>query len=116
MTKKELVDYCLSFPSTYLDYPFGKDAPVLKHRGNNKIFGLLLYRQEKLCLNLKCDPIEADFLRRIFEGVIPGYHMNKTHWNTVYINSDVDKDNLHQMIKNSYDLTKPKRKGTTNTL
>ncbi len=109
MIEKELIEQCLSFPSSYLDYPFGEDTPVLKHSGNNKIFGLILYREGQLCINLKCDPVEADFLRSVYDGVMPGYHMNKTHWNTVYINADVDSENLYQMIQNSYDLIKPKR-------
>jgi len=63
-----------------------------------------------LYINLKCDPIEADFLRQAFESVIPSYHMNKIQWNSVIMGGDVPLDLLTQMIAASYDLTKPKMK------
>jgi predicted DNA-binding protein (MmcQ/YjbR family) len=63
----------------------------------------------RLYINLKCDPIQADLLRSIFESVTPGWHMNKEHWNTVYIDGgDVPEQELFDMINNSYDLIKPK--------
>jgi predicted DNA-binding protein (MmcQ/YjbR family) len=62
----------------------------------------------KLYLNLKCDPLEADFLRQAFEGVIPGWHMNKEHWNSVIIGTDVPEEEIKRQIGNSYDMIKPK--------
>ena len=72
----------------------------------------------ELYLNLKCDPFEADFLRSVYKSVIPGYHMNKTNWNTITMGSDyanvcvcdVPEDEIHRMIEQSYDLIKPKAK------
>ena len=61
-------------------------------------------------VNLKCDPMEADFLRRVYEGVTPAYHMNKTHWNTVYFDSDVPDDEFIRMTEISFNLTRKKRK------
>ena len=80
----------------------------MRHRGNRKGFALIYERGGHLCVNLKCDPFEADLLRSAFQDVTPGFHMNKTHWNTVYLNGDVPADELRRMIENSYDLTKPK--------
>ena len=120
MTRREIIDLCLTLAQSYEDYPFDKvsddDATaVIRHRANKKIFALILRREGQLYLNLKCDPIEADFLRRVYEGVIPGYHMNKTHWNTILIGSDVPEDEVLRMIERSYDLTRPKiRKGRGN--
>ena len=69
-------------------------------------------RMGKLCVNLKCDPLRADFLRRALPWVTPGYHMNKTHWNTVWLDQ-ADWDETCSMILHSYLLTagKPVFKG-----
>ena len=113
MTRQGLVDFCLTFPAAYEDYPFdditdpGKWA-VMRHRGNRKSFALIYERGGHLCVNLKCEPFEADLLRSAFRDVTPGFHMNKTHWNTVYLNGDVPEEELRRMIVNSYDLTRPK--------
>ena len=108
MTKRELIGYCLTFPSTFEDYPFGETAAVMRHSGNKKMFALIDIRSGRLYINLKCDPFKADFLRSIFEDVAPGWHMNKTHWNTVYVDGDVPEQELYDMIAHSYDLIKPK--------
>ena len=60
------------------------------------------------CVNLKCDPFEADFLRQAFKDITPAYHMNKEHWNTVKVGGDVLEDEIKRMIGRSYDLIKPK--------
>ena len=116
MTRQELIDLCLTFPGAYEDYPFeelgvGNRWCAMRHRGNKKTFAFINEHNDRLCVNLKCDPLEADFLRQAFVDVTPGFHMNKLHWNTVYIGGDVPDDELHRMISNSYDLIKPKARG-----
>ena len=59
---------------------------------------------------MKCEPMEADFLREAYEGVTPAYHMNKVHWNTVYLDSDVPEEEIYRMTMNSFELTKKKSK------
>jgi len=113
MTHREVIDLCLTLPQTYEDYPFDAVADdnataVIRHKANKKSFALIMRHKGQLYLNLKCDPMEADFLRRVYKGVIPGYHMNKTHWNTVIIGSDVTQDAMLRMLEKSYDLTRPK--------
>lgn len=114
MTRREIIDYCLTLAGAYEDYPFDGGVTdetataVMRHRANRKSFALLLHHDGKLYLNLKCDPMEAHFLRRAYEGVITGYHMNKEHWNTVVIGSDVPDEEIQRQIGGSYDLTKPK--------
>lgn len=110
MTRKELIEYCLTYPTVYEDYPFDDVIAVIRHSNNNKIFAMIFHRNDIDFVNLKCDPTKADFLRNIFKGVTPGYHMNKTHWNTVLLDSDVPNDELYNMIQESFDLTKPKTK------
>lgn len=113
MTKQELIDYCLTLPGAFEDYPFDelpgdKATAAMRHRGNQKIFALILEHEGQLYLNLKCDPMEADLLRQLFQGVIPGYHMNKTHWNTLVMGSDVPEAEIRRQIDASYDLVRPK--------
>jgi predicted DNA-binding protein (MmcQ/YjbR family) len=116
MTRRKLIDFCLTLPAAYEDYPFdGGDAhsddgawTVMRHRSNKKGFAHIYRRNGKLCVNLKCDPFEADFLRQAFTDVTPAYHMNKVHWNTVTLGGDVQEEELKRMVGNSYDLIKPK--------
>ncbi len=115
MKRSELIEYCLTYPDTYEDYPFD-DVPnsdkawtVMRHRLNKKSFALI-YERNGLCVNLKCEPIRADFLRQIYIGVTPAYHMNKEHWNTIRLDSDVPVDELYSMIEHSYRLTISKSK------
>ena len=116
MTRRELIDYCLTLPAAYEDYPFDDGAAhsddgawaVMRHRTNKKGFAHIYERNGKLCINLKCDPIEADFLRQAYKDVTPGWHMNKVHWNTVALGGDVPMDELKRMIERSYILIKPK--------
>jgi len=113
MTRQAIIDFCLTLPATYEDYPFASIADigiwtVMRHRTNKKSFAYIYERHGKLCVNLKCDPLEADFLCQMFTDVTPGYHMNKTHWNTVTIGGDVPDTELMRMIEQSYDLIKPK--------
>jgi predicted DNA-binding protein (MmcQ/YjbR family) len=120
MTRRELIDFCLSFPATFEDYPFENTEAhsddgtwaMMRHRVNRKGFAHIYERNGKLHINLKCDPAEADFLRQIYEDVTLGWHMSKTHWNTVTLGGDVPEDELKRMIESSYDLIKPKIRRT----
>jgi len=118
MTRKELIAHCLTFPAAYEDYPFDDDSAhpddgkwaVMRHRANRKGFAHIYERNGKLCINLKCEPLEADFLRKAFDDISPAYHMNKTHWLGVSVDGDVPEGELKRLIENSYNLTKPKNK------
>lgn len=102
MKVKAVKSYLLKKPEAIEDYPFGPDAAVFKVK--DKMFALTGHHQNEDILNLKCDPNEALMLRDLFEGVIPGYHMNKKHWNTVFLNGSVPKKEIERMIDNSYKL------------
>ncbi len=110
MTKRELIDYCLSHYECYEDYPFDEVTAVLKLPSNHKMFALIAERNDAVYINLKCIPDEALELRNLFEGITEGYHMNKKHWNTVLPNSDMPFDLIEKMIGDSYNLVKPKVK------
>lgn len=116
MTRKELIAYCLTYPHIIEDYPFeDKNSTIMRHKTNGKWFALIFEKEGKLCINLKCSPDDADFLRRLFQSVTPGWHMNKRHWNTVTLGGDVSEDALCKMIADSYLLTKPKTKNDRNS-
>ena len=113
MTRQELIDFCLTFPDVYEDYPFDDivDAgawTVMRHKKNKKSFALIYERHGKLCVNIKCDPFEAGFLRQVYEDVIPAYLMNKEHWNTINVSGVVLENEIKRLISRSYDLIKPK--------
>jgi len=113
MTRRELIELCLGFADAYEDYPFGDITAdpdtwtVMRHRENKKSFALI-FERGGLCVNLKCEPLTAQFLREQYEAVSPAYHMNKVHWNTVCVNGDVSEEELYGMIEDSWLLTRPK--------
>lgn len=96
--------YLLSKPGAGVDYPFGADIEVYKVAG--KMFATLAFGNDKqhYWMNLKCDPDEASALRDIFDAVIPGYHMNKHHWNTVILDGSLPNTEVERMIDNSFSL------------
>lgn len=116
MTKEKVIEYSLTLSGASCDSPFGHDGEsvVLRHSDSGKWFGLIMELNGEYILNLKCEPMNADFLRSVYKGVTAAYHMNKTHWNTVYLNSDVPEDEIKRMIDDSFCLTKSKRRKNQN--
>ena len=93
--------YCLSKPGVIETFPFDKETLVFKII--DKIF-LLIGLNNADRMNVKCDPEKAISLREEYEEVQPGYHMNKMHWNTVFISGRLTDKQLIEMIDHSYDL------------
>ena len=108
MNKKKIRSYCLTLPQAREDYPFGPDVQVFKIK--EKLFALMTMRKGVERVNLKCDPEEAIILREIFEDVIPGYHMNKAHWNTIILSGSIPDGEIKRMIDRSYCLVVKKLK------
>ena len=102
MNGEQARSYFLSLPEAIEDFPFRPETPVFKIK--NKMFGFLRYKEGVGHINLKCNPEEAMVMRDIFESVIPGYHMNKEHWNTVILDGTVPKEEIESMIETSYAL------------
>ena len=98
--------YCLSKKGVTESMPFDDKTLVFKVAG--KIFALTNLNFVPLRLNLKCDPEKAIDLRERFESVLPGYHMNKKHWNTIEVTGEISKGLLNHLIDHSYDLVKSK--------
>ena len=108
MNKQEWIQYCLDHYECIEDYPFDETTAVMKVKAKQKMFALIAVRDDRLYINLKCDPDEALTLRDSFEGIAEGWHMNKKHWNTVWPGSDVPEGLIFKMIDDSFDLVKPK--------
>ena len=112
MTRKELIQLLLHETDSYEDYPFNKNKrektlwTVIKQKSTHKMIALIFEKNGQLMIDLKLKPEHGDEVR-IYDGVFPGYHMNKTHWNTVVVNStDLPYDGLIKMIEESNRLTK----------
>ena len=102
MNIEYLTSYCLSLEKTNHDFPFGPDVMVFKVL--DKVFAITDLSQVPGRINLKCDPEEAIKLREAYpEQIIPGFHMNKKHWNTVYY-ENFQSDFVKELILNSYHL------------
>lgn len=98
-------DYCLSKKGVTEHFPFDEDTLVLKVGGKMFVLSSLQgWETGSPSLNLKCDPERALELRAEYDGIQPGYHMSKVHWNTVAINSDVPLPLLRELIDHSYNL------------
>lgn len=102
MNVEELRDYCLSKKGASESTPFDDVTLVFKVGG--KMFALIPLDENELSINLKCEPEQAVALREKYAAVKPGYHMNKTHWNTVMVDGSIGKSELLQMVDHSYDL------------
>ena len=108
MTHKELEEYILSFAGAWLDYPFGEGTAVYKfgdkESGDAKMFALIDEASKPLRVSLKCDPLLAETLRERYETVVPGYHLNKKHWNTVICSGQLDNEEVKDLVRLSYGL------------
>ncbi|RAJ07016.1 putative DNA-binding protein (MmcQ/YjbR family) [Chitinophaga skermanii] len=94
-------EFCLSLPGTTEGFPFGEENLVFFVKG--KMFAITDV-SEFASVNLKCDPEEAVELRERYEAVLPGYHMNKKHWNTVLMDGTIPKSMFFKWVRDSYDL------------
>lgn len=103
MNLETLRTFCLSLPGTTEDLPFGPE--VLVFRIGGKIY-LLISLNEPNRFNVKCEPQKAIELREEFEEVQPGFHMNKKHWNTVFVDGRIPQARLREMIKDSFQLVR----------
>lgn len=107
MNRKELLEYGLSFPGTYQDAPFhDPNWQLVRVKKNKRAFLWTYDRNGQLNINVKVNPEWRDFWREAFDAVIPGYHQNKEHWNTVIIDGSVPDEDVKRMIVESYDLVK----------
>lgn len=110
-TRQEVIEYGLSFPNTYLDAPFHDDNwQLVRIHKNKKAFLWTYERNGNMCINIKVDPEWRDLWRSTYESVLPAYHQNKEHWNTIILDGTVPTNEIKRMIAESYDLVMGKKK------
>jgi predicted DNA-binding protein (MmcQ/YjbR family) len=102
MDHKQVEKFVLSLPGAKLEYPFGEEAAVYKTKG--KMFAIIAEKSDPIRLSLKCDPVLAGHLREKYESVMPGYHLNKKHWNTIVLSGQLPWEDIEALIKHSYNL------------
>jgi len=102
MKQEELHEYLIAKEGAKLDYPFGEQPAVYKV--NDKMFAIVNEDKSPLRVSLKCDPGLAEVLREKYETVMPGYHLNKKHWNTIVLSGQLEKDEIVDLINHSYEL------------
>lgn len=104
-TREEAVSFGLSFKDTYFDTPFrDKNWQLIRVKQNKKAFLWIYELDGCIHLNVKVDPEWRDFWRSAYASVIPGYHQNKEHWNTIILNGTVPEKDIRRMIEESYDI------------
>ena len=110
-TRADAIAACLRFPDAFEDYPF--DDPgwtCMRHRTNQKIFAFIFERDGKIWINVKAEPLRADFWRDAYPAVVPGYHMNKRHWVSIILDGSMSDAEVLDLISDSYLLTQSKSK------
>ncbi len=112
MDKQTYLEWCREIPAAIVDQPFEEefDTYIVRHADTGKWFAALLEHNKRQMVNLKCDPIESEFLQSVYQGITPGYHMNKTHWISVYFDSDVPDELFRQLTYASFRLTDKRKK------
>lgn len=98
----DLKSYLMQKAGSVEEFPFDTVTLVIKVSG--KMFALVGTNDDPLRINLKCDPDKAEVLREIYPAILPGYHMNKRHWNTVVLDGSIPDDEIRAMIDESYAL------------
>lgn len=108
MTHKELEEYLLSFPNTWLDLSVGAGTSVYKvgrqETDENKMFAIVANNTKPLQLSLRCDPLLAETLRAKYETVVPGHNLNKRYWNTIILTGQLSDDEIRDLARLSYNL------------
>lgn len=104
-TREEALQYGLSFPGTYQEAPFhDPNWQLVRVKGSGKAFLWTYERNGYVNLNVKVDPEWRDFWRNTYDAVIPAYHQNKEHWNTIILDGSIPDRDVKRMIAESYDL------------
>lgn len=110
MDHKTVEDYILSLPKAWLDYPFGDGVAVYKvgykddPDHSSKMFALIDEAKTPVRISLKCDPQLSTLLRDKYDEVMPGYHLNKKHWNTLVLTGQLEWEDVKGLIRHSYEL------------
>ena len=113
--REEILEFGLTFPDVYVDTPFHDDNWVLlRYRKNKRAFAWTYERDGHIWVNVKVDPEWRDFWRNTYldntyDSVVPGYHQNKEHWNSIILDGTIPDEDIRRMVAESYDLISEKK-------
>lgn len=106
-TRQQVIKYCLTFPGVYEDYPFrDSNWTCMRIRSRKRIFAWIYEREGHIWVNVKCDPRWRELWQNTYKAVIPAWHMNKMHWNTLILDGTIPVNEIKRMLAESYDLCK----------
>jgi len=112
-TRKEAIKFCLGYSDVFEDYPFhDPNWCVMRHRENRKVFAWIFDKDGLAWINVKCSPDSRYFWRDAFRSVVPAYHLNKEHWNSIILDGTIPDKDIGTMIDESYALMADKKKRT----
>lgn len=104
--KAEVIKFCLTLEGVFEDYPFhDPNWAVMRHKKNRKVFAWIFEKDGYIWVNVKCNPQWRDLWRDTYASVLPGWHLNKEHWNSIILDGTVPTVEIKRMIRESYDLT-----------
>lgn len=107
-TREEAIACCMQLADVYEDYPFrDQNWTVMRHTKNKKAFAWIFARQGAIWINVKCSPGWIEFWRQTYASIIPAYHLNKEHWNSIILDGTVPETDIRELIAESYRLTAP---------
>lgn len=107
--REEVINYCKTYSDVYEDYPFhDPNWTVMRHKSNTKVFAWIFEREGHIWINVKCGALLRDLWRSAYPSVIPAYHLNKEHWNSIILDGTVPEEEIKTMIWESYERTKRK--------
>lgn len=105
-SRQDAIDFCMKFNHVYEDYPFrDHNWTVMRHVHSQKVFAWIFEKDNYIWINVKCDPEWRDFWRDAYQSVLPGWHLNKEHWNSIVLDGSIPDAEIQRMIGDSYDLT-----------
>lgn len=103
--REEILAYGMGYPEVYMDMPFhDSNWQLVRIKGNKKAFLWIYEKDGFININVKVRPEWRDFWRSIYSSVLPGYHQNKEHWNTVILDGSIPEEEIHRMVDESYEL------------
>lgn len=114
--RAEVIKFCLTLENVFEDYPFEDlNWTVIRHKNNRKVFAWIFEKEEYIWVNVKCNPQWRDMWRDTYTSILPGWHLNKEHWNSIILDGTVPTEEIKRMIQESYDLTGTGRSSAVHT-
>ena len=105
--RSEVIPYCLTYQEVYQDAPFhDPNWTVIRHKNTKKIFAWIFGKDGYIWVNVKVDPQWREVKRNAYDSILPAFHLNKEHWSSIILDGTVPTEEIHNMIEESYILTK----------